>query len=323
MVILDYLALIAYAVATFLSFGEEWYIGELAASLRWHWLLGGVLLAVYYGVRRKYLLLIAAWALALYHAPVVVSLLMAEKPSIPSDLEYRPLRVFQHNTLRFKDNADAVIDWLGKHGDEYDVVFLQEVSPKLNERVGELLPQFPYIIPAYFEQRFDNAVLSKYPVASFQIRMFPDLEIGYIRCHFSLDEVGSSVVMYGMHATAPVSPAYWHARNEQFAHVAHEIEEEAGRHVFLVGDLNLTPYSPIFSSLLEASHLHNSMKGFGLKNTWGSFLPARILGLPIDHLLISDDIYVKAKRVGPNLGSDHYSVSTELMIPAGVSPDTR
>lgn len=315
MAILDFLLLGLYALATFLSFAEEWFIGELAASLRWHWLLGSILLAIYFAVRRKALLLLAALALASYHAPSLYLLATADKPPSAVVNDYHTVRVYQHNTLRFKDNTDEVMQWLKANGKEYDIVFLQEVSPKLNDRINELLPEFPYIIPAYFEQRFDNAVLSKFPIASFEIRTFPDLQIGYIRCLFSLDNVGSAVVMYGMHATAPISPAYWHARNGQFAHIASEIAADAAPHTFLVGDLNLTPYSPIFSSLLEISGLRNSMVGFGLENTWGSFLPARILGIPIDHLLISDDMYVKDRRVGPDLGSDHYSVFTSLAVP--------
>lgn len=314
MVVLDFLLLLLYAASTLLSFKEEWYIGELAASLRLHWALGGVVLAFYFGLRRKILLLMAAWALCLYHVPVLVDLMLSKPQEIPKGAYHR-VTVFQHNTLRFKDNTDEVMRWMLAHADKYDVVFLQEVSPELNERLNELLPQFPYIIPAYFEQRFDSAVLSKFPVASFEIRMFPDLKIGYIRCLLSLDEQGGSLVMYGMHATAPVSPAYWYARNSQIAHIAHEIAEDGDMPRMLVGDLNLTPYSSVFPGLLESAGLHNSMKGFGLENTWGSFLPMRALGLPIDHLLVSDGVLVRTRAVGPNLGSDHYTVTTELAIP--------
>ncbi len=319
MAILDFLLLGLYALATFLSFAEEWFIGELAASLRWHWLLGSLLLALYYGLRRKALLLLASLALASYHAPSLYHLATADKPPSGAVSTYHTVRVYQHNTLRFKDNAEKVMQQLKAHGKDYDIVFLQEVSPKLNDRINELLPEFPYIIPAYFEQRFDNAVLSKFPIASFEIRTFPDLLIGYIRCQFSLDNVGSSVVMYGMHATAPISPAYWYARNGQFAHIASEIATDDAAHLFLVGDLNLTPYSPIFSSLLEISGLRNSMVGYGLENTWGSFLPARIFGIPIDHLLISDEMYVRDRRVGSDFGSDHYSVFTTLAVPMAES----
>ncbi len=322
MVILDFLILFVYSAVTFISFKEEWYIGELAASLRMHWFLLGMLIALYYVVRRRYPLLLAGWALTLYHAPALASLMLAERPHVPAS-EHHTVRVFQHNTLRYKDNADEVMRWLSSHGDDYDIVFLQEVSPVLNERINELLPYYPYIVPTYYKQRFDNAVLSKYPITSFEIRMFPDLEIGYIRCVFSLDDGGGALTMYGMHATAPISPAYWHARNGQFAHIASEIENDTQYPRFMVGDLNLTPYSPIFASLLEISHLRSSMEGFGLENTWGSFLPTRMLGLPIDHLLFSDHISVKKKTVGPSLGSDHYSVTTVLAVPKGASPGNR
>jgi endonuclease/exonuclease/phosphatase (EEP) superfamily protein YafD len=38
--------------------------------------------------------------------------------------------------------------------------------------------------------------------------------------------------------------------------------------------------------------------------------------IPIDHVLISDDVKVDHREVGPDIGSDHRPVRVELMIPS-------
>ena len=78
----------------------------------------------------------------------------------------------------------------------------------------------------------------------------------------------------------------------------------------LVGDLNITPWSPYFGDLLEVSQLQNSQRGFGVQPTW--------LGqIPIDHVLHSQDISVEDRRIGPRFGSDHQPIIVDLAIEKG------
>ncbi len=52
--------------------------------------------------------------------------------------------------------------------------------------------------------------------------------------------------------------------------------------------------------------LIDSRIGFGSKMTWPAMLP--LMGITIDHILVSKDITVLKHEVGPNIGSDHYPV---------------
>ena len=82
-----------------------------------------------------------------------------------------------------------------------------------------------------------------------------------------------------------------------------------------MGDLNTTSWSPFFSDLIEESGLRDSRKGFGIQTTWpdGLFL----LRIPIDHCLVSKDISVLDRRVGPSIGSDHFPVTVDLVLTSG------
>jgi endonuclease/exonuclease/phosphatase family metal-dependent hydrolase len=82
--------------------------------------------------------------------------------------------------------------------------------------------------------------------------------------------------------------------------------------VVLLGDLNLTPYSPPFDRLLGDSGLRDVMQGQGWQPTWrAGFWP---LALRIDHVLVSSDLCVEDATVGPTVGSDHRPVLARLRL---------
>jgi hypothetical protein len=69
------------------------------------------------------------------------------------------------------------------------------------------------------------------------------------------------------------------------------------RAYILLGDLNVTPWSPHFRQLLQQTGL-----------------PAQVppLRIPLDHCLVSPAFQVIERRVGPRLGSDHLPLIVTL-----------
>jgi len=91
-------------------------------------------------------------------------------------------------------------------------------------------------------------------------------------------------------------------RDRQLREVG-RIAAELPRPLILLGDLNITSWSPHFQDLLESSGLRDSRLGWGIQPTW----PANpwLLRIPIDHALVSRDVRVIARRTGPAIYSDH------------------
>jgi endonuclease/exonuclease/phosphatase family metal-dependent hydrolase len=58
--------------------------------------------------------------------------------------------------------------------------------------------------------------------------------------------------------------------------------------------------------------LRDSREGFGLQNSWPAYWPW--LSITIDHCLVSRDIRLIDRKVGPDIGSDHYPVLVEVGI---------
>ena len=77
----------------------------------------------------------------------------------------------------------------------------------------------------------------------------------------------------------------------------------------VIGDMNRTDGSPHFAAFLAATGLRDSRAGFGTQASWPSWSPYRIA---IDHALVSDDVAVVSRRLGPDIGSDHRPLLLEI-----------
>ena len=66
--------------------------------------------------------------------------------------------------------------------------------------------------------------------------------------------------------------------------------------------------------LEEKAGLRNARKGYGIQPTWPN--ASRLIGIPIDHILVSAQWDVLSFKVGENIGSDHFPVIVELQIRA-------
>jgi endonuclease/exonuclease/phosphatase (EEP) superfamily protein YafD len=84
----------------------------------------------------------------------------------------------------------------------------------------------------------------------------------------------------------------------------------------VVGDLNATPWSWPFRNLLSTGNLRNSQIGFGVQPSFAASSNP-LFRVPIDHLVHSDALLVRQRRLGPPLGSDHFPLLVDLELVDG------
>lgn len=98
-------------------------------------------------------------------------------------------------------------------------------------------------------------------------------------------------------------------RRRESAAIRHWIRSQ-GKVDVVAGDFNLTVESSIYRA--DWSDLSNAFDhaGIGLGHTF----TAKWWGVRIDHILAASTVRVTQARVGPDLGSDHRPVVTDLMI---------
>lgn len=125
-------------------------------------------------------------------------------------------------------------------------------------------------------------------------------------------EVETRGVAFTMIVTHPWPPMDRMAEASQARHLgelAHHVRTLRGP-IVLAGDLNATPWSRLFRKLVGTTGLCDSRAGFGYQGSYPA--DSAITRIPIDHVLRSCDIGVRARRIGPDVGSDHLPVIVDL-----------
>ena len=97
-----------------------------------------------------------------------------------------------------------------------------------------------------------------------------------------------------------------------------------GEHLIVMGDLNTSPWSYGFRQLVAQTDLRDSQLGFGVQPSWprfvsqlGRFEPSwlfGVLGIPIDHVVVSSGFEVLRRETGPFVGSDHQPLFVEIYL---------
>lgn len=84
------------------------------------------------------------------------------------------------------------------------------------------------------------------------------------------------------------------------------------RHPFVLAcDCNATPWSPSLARLLDVG-----LRGPTVAATFG----APLVGIPLDHVLLSSEVDAVARQIGPFAGSDHRLIVTEVTLDGDAAP---
>jgi endonuclease/exonuclease/phosphatase (EEP) superfamily protein YafD len=157
------------------------------------------------------------------------------------------------------------------------------------------------------EDPYGLALLSRWPMES--VTLVDLAGDGLPSLAGIVDADGQRIRFLALHTHWPLTPALAAARDKALQGAA-ALANAADLPVVLLGDLNLTPDSPVFDRLLEESGLRDAMLGRGWRPTWlAGFWP---LALRIDHVLVSSSLCVEQAEVGPPIGSDHRPVVATL-----------
>lgn len=232
---------------------------------------------------------------------------------------YEEVTMLQYNVHRNNDNIDEMARWVISRSEEIDIVVLMEITDKWQLALERIKWTYPYHISKKMPDDKEIVVLSKLLIDELEVKNLGDGDTPVVVMRGVTDGYEIPFVLYGAHPPPPVLSGYAERRNSTLQAAARSIADESVAHKLLVGDLNITRYSPWFKKTLTLSGLHDSYEGLGIMATWPSVVPG-VLGLTIDHSLVSDNIVVSERRLGPRMGSDHFPVLTtfEFKVPGKV-----
>jgi endonuclease/exonuclease/phosphatase (EEP) superfamily protein YafD len=194
-----------------------------------------------------------------------------------------------------------------------DVVLLLEYTPEWSGMIGELRDAYPHHLELPRRDPFGIALFSRYDLdglAPFALGDTTGIEAG-------VRTPSGPLTVIGVHLRAPASPANAAMRNRQLDELAAHVARVNGP-LAVMGDFNITQYSPYFQDWLARTGLTDTRRGRTPSPTWPTMLP--ILLIPIDHCAVSQDVTIVAHRRLPAFGSDHYPILAELALPRPAVP---
>ena len=171
--------------------------------------------------------------------------------------------------------------------DVYEYCFYVDKNDEgkfLSRRIMLILRQPPDEVKAHFDPAF--------------------MRRGFIEATFNFDSEPLSVLI--VHPVSPGTPSHLKARDAML-HAVGEVAAASDSEFVVIGDLNTTPWADIFD-VLPGRTVGNPL----MHSTWLTNFP--LIGLPIDHVLISDRVAATSFEVGSFNGSDHRPLFTTINI---------
>lgn len=216
------------------------------------------------------------------------------------------LKIFSWNLFLANEEYREMLDTIEQS--DADIVVLLELTPNHMRGLKALRDRYPYSLWSPRANTRGLAILTRTPNATFE-----ELDLattGYPSLAATLPAKGASnrsTKLLAMHTSSPNLDNRFLVRDKQLAAAAEWVQEQDGD-LILVGDLNITPWSHAFRSLVRESSLRDTREYRGFFATWPTKFG--IIGIPIDHALVSSNWRVIDRDVGfPSLGSDHQWIS--------------
>lgn len=285
--------------------GIFWFF-DLASHFRVQYFLGLALIAVISVIRKKRVFAATFAAFALVNAFTIVPLYFKNgEVNDASDDAGKSYRIVVLNVNTRNQRHDLVIEFLKR--ENADFVLLQELNHTWRNALLQLDSIYPCRLIETRDDNFGIGFFAKNPVKKLKIVEFGDAEVPSIVVQMEMD--GETIHFIGTHPTPPVSALFSSWRDQQLNKVAEYLNERQGSKI-VAGDLNCSPWSRAFKRFLAQAKLKDSAKGFGVQATWPTSLTP--LWIPIDQLLYSGKLIILNRRVGPNVGSDHYPIIIDL-----------
>ena len=301
---------VAAAIAGF--WGHTNWILDLLSQLRVQWAIGLSVLILLFALARSWpwvLLCVIGFAInAIPIWPYAAGLVGSRETSSvtaadSNDASKAQLRLMSLNVLTRNRNWDGVIESVLESSPDFLVLMeIDSVWQQICET--QLAQDYPYAIYKSREDNFGIAFLSKVPFSQSEVFESRTLELPSIDVTFS--NLGQTPLrIIATHPIPPMDQQRWAARNEQLANVAARFDDSTNN--VMVGDFNLTPWSPCFKKAFAGTDLQDASETFGLTPTWHVF-PTWIGGLKIDHALISNKVIARRLEIGQDVGSDHLAL---------------
>ncbi len=316
---------LVYSIA--MLFADKWWILETLSNGRMLVLLVVILgtalsLVAFAPLRVITGLIVAAWlawpALPYYGLGELAIFGKSERePSVHSSESEPAVSVMCYNIGSENIPLPGLVTKLDStpRDERPDIILLMETrTAGYREHFNALRQIYPHHIADPREDNFGMWLMSKHPITKQRSVSRNDrTPIGDVPLvDVDINVNGQTIRVIGAHPIPPISKATAASRSNYLSLIETRLAENESPTI-LMGDLNCTTWSPQFDKLRK---MRSAAYGYGFHLTWKPFAIIPLLGLPIDHILLSDDLRVEDFSTGRAGGSDHRPLNAIISLPA-------
>ena len=297
----------AAAVASLMPiFARYGWAFDLAANFRVQYVVIDALLALACMLQRKPIWCVALAICAAFSARPVLPYVALPFDAVAATPASRPsVRLLSANVWFKNPSATRLLEIIGKESP--DIVLLEEYTPNWVAQIGDLRAAYPYHLEGPDRTPFGIAIFSRFEFES--IKQVPIGPTNGMQARVRTPNGVLTVI--GVHLRSPSTPAAGATRNRQLDALAARVSRVTGP-LAVIGDFNVTPYSPYFQDWLTSTGLTDTRRGRTLSPSWPVQLP--IFAIPIDHCAVTRDVVIVDHRWLRSFGSDHYPILVELAL---------
>ncbi|MCH8822531.1 MAG: endonuclease/exonuclease/phosphatase family protein [Planctomycetes bacterium] len=304
------IAVVVFVLSS-LRFFVHYYPIELFHHFQVQYFIASVVILIVLAALRRWRFVIIAIAAVIVSSSAVIPLWFR-----PHDVDSSTtatqltstIRILHANVLSSNADHAKLIDLINR--EKPDLVMLQEINSHWVKALTPLENDYPYKCIAARDDNFGIAIFSRTPLHATVVQQFGSANFPSITFQIQIDNTFVDVI--STHPMPPVSADAMASHNEQLLAVA-AFAEGRENPLIVVGDLNTTMWTGPYNNLCEKLNLTNARKGFGILPGWPTSLPG-IMRIPIDHCLVSDEVFISDCRLGSEIGSDHLPLIIDFQI---------
>lgn len=295
-----------FAITALSAFFGSWWFLELFSHFRIQYVLIGSLLIP-----------ILSWRKAFFHASVIALVTLLHATSIWPYLHPPQAQALDSTAsvrIMFANVYYKMEDMTRVHKviEAYDpdiVIFAEIQERPFAELAENHSDKYPFAIHADGVGAYDLSAIAKVrPVSHATTYFVPNNPSIFLQFQYGEQTFG----ILGIHAFSPMNADYAAQRDENLIK-AIEYVGALQEPSLLMGDFNITQFSPTFNDLIADSGLIETQGMFGIQPSWPAHLPT-LMRIPIDHVLVSEEIVVHNRFLGLPTDSDHLPVIVDISV---------
>ena len=228
-----------------------------------------------------------------------------------SDTTHFRLKILHINLWMTNDNHEEVLKVVTRH--QPHVISFQEVTSDWLKVLKSDLQNYHFVCHE-LQSPFGICAAVNIPINRARVFFLQNPNVPSV--HLAAKLNGQEVSLVFSHPKPPFNQALFIERNIHIDKLIERFRREEA--LILIGDLNITQWSPIYQRLERDLQLKNTLSQWRstwpVANTWIPYFPFPIFQL--DHILISQHFSTAYSEILDGVGSDHHPLVAEVLIPS-------